>query len=267
MKRTVFFSLAALLLTLFPCCAPLPPAEKAARLEEQGRFREAAAILTEAIDGATEDERATLEFELDRLRRIRLDYSLTRPMMFKALQRGLTTFAPEEFDRWIVEGRFDTRTIDDTLYFADVSYRNLFWRYPELDPRRVPRRDKSAVEHHMLAVARAIKAASAAAGTPYVLPTRLSVTMIVSADPNAAPAGETVRAWLPFPRLYPFQRDIVFLASSVPVLNLAEESSPLRSAYLEQTAVQDSPTVFRIDYESGSARLWQHSGVSSGESG
>ena len=73
--------------------------------------------------------------------------------------------------------------------------------------------------------------------------------MTVTANADAVPAGETIRAWIPIPRQYPFQSDFKLLATSSPVKHLDDAQSPIRSAYLEQPAQAGKPTQFKIEYE------------------
>jgi transglutaminase-like putative cysteine protease len=72
--------------------------------------------------------------------------------------------------------------------------------------------------------------------------------MTVSANADAAPPGETISAWLPIPKAYPFQTDIELLTTSSPVKHLEPPNSPVRCVYLEQTARKDKPTEFKIEY-------------------
>ncbi|MBP1654478.1 MAG: transglutaminase protein [Bacteroidetes bacterium] len=221
---------------------------EAAKLEESGRFRAAETLLTDALATAAAGDRATLGFELDRLRRIRLDYGLTRERLWRQLTRSVPDITEAEFARWISEGKFDVRVIDDTLRFLGVSRSNLFWRNPDIAARRRPAESDSAVEHAVLGNADAIVHAARLSGTPYVLPVRFAVTMKVTADSGAAPPGATIRAWLPIPRRYDHQREFVVTSSSSPVLSIAPEDSPIRSAYMEQPATPDGPTVFELKY-------------------
>jgi transglutaminase-like putative cysteine protease len=73
--------------------------------------------------------------------------------------------------------------------------------------------------------------------------------MTVSVDADAVPAGETIRAWLPVPRHNEFQDGIKILGSSSPILKLAPETSPIRSAYMEQKAGKGKPTKFDLTFE------------------
>jgi transglutaminase-like putative cysteine protease len=70
----------------------------------------------------------------------------------------------------------------------------------------------------------------------------------VTSKPTAAPDGETIRAWLPIPRRYPFQDEFELLSASSKILHIEDESSPMRSLYLEQPAKKDQPTAFKVEY-------------------
>ena len=194
-------------------------------------------------------ERKKLEFELDRLERIRKDFPLTKEELFAELKRSVKNLTAEEYDRWLAEGRFESREIDGRRYFANTSVSNLFFRYPELNARRLPPKDTAALQKARLESCTAIRKAALAEKKPYVLPKRFHVTMTVTAKPTAAPPGEIVRAWLPIPRHYPFQDDFELISASPPVSRTDSKESPIRCVYLEQPAKKNAPTRFKIEYE------------------
>lgn len=224
---------------------------EASQLELKGHFKEASAVLRSAIEGgkASLAEQKTLEFELDRLKRIEQDYSWTRDNLFEHLQNAVQGLTREEFDQWVSQGWFDQRDIDGNTYFFTSDVSNLFFRHPELNPRRLPARDERWRESKALEIVHSIKKASAAEKSPYVLPMTFHVTMHVTADADAAPAGETIRAWLPIPRRYPFQTDFKLLSSSPKPKAVDSEDSPIRSIYFEEQAQAGKQTNFKIDYD------------------
>ncbi|MBI4428262.1 MAG: transglutaminase domain-containing protein [Ignavibacteriales bacterium] len=237
----VFFS--------FTLQAQSPVVQEAARLEEGGKFKEADSLLRAALEKepqSTADSRKLLEFELDRLERIRQDYSLTKERLFSQLEKSIKGITRSEFERWILEGKLDIRTIDGVQYFVGVSRSNLFWRYPEIAARRIDASDDSAFERAVWESCVAIKKASSNS-EPYVMPKQFKVVMKVKAKANAVPAGERVRAWLPIPRKFPFQTDFKLISSSSEV-KISDEESTIRSAYLEQMSAKDQPTEFKIEY-------------------
>ncbi len=244
---------ARIVVTLIVWCAVASAHEnvvnRAARLEQEGKFQEAAALLEQALSAATDQRhKKELAFELDRLHRIRLDYSLTNDALFEVLKESVKELTAEEFERWVAEGRFDGRVIDGTFYFVGTSRSNLFFRYPDVRPRRINAPDESAFAQAVLENARAIKAAALDQHTPFVKPTRFRNTMTVTLKAGVVPVGETVRAWLPIPRDFPHQKNVKLLASSSPPLHVAPPESPIRSVYLEQPAQNGRPTEFMIAY-------------------
>src|SRR6266404_6358289 len=195
-----------LFLVASPRCFAQKVMEHVNQLELQGQFKQSAAELTAALKNTSlpESERKELEFELDRLERIKKDFPYTKDALFAELKGSVKDLSKQEFEKWVAEGRFDNREIDGEIYYMGSSVSNLYFRYPELNPRRTPPKDTAAFEKFIWETCAAIKKAAIAEGKPYVLPKRLNVTMTVIAKPTAAPSGELIRAWLPIPRSYPF---------------------------------------------------------------
>lgn len=231
--------------------AQASPLAEARALEERGEFKAAAQQLSGALaaQSSSSPEHAELAFELDRLERIRKDYSLTKTTLFAALTNAVRDVTSDEFESWIAEGRFDTRIIDGERRFMGSSVSNLFFRYTGLEARRISARNRAEYERALLRTIRSIKQAAVAEGKPYVLPKRFHVTMTVTAETEAAPAGEVVRAWLPIPRTYPFQTDFKLRNSSARAKYIEPGTSAIRSVLLEQKARKDQPTQFSVEYD------------------
>jgi transglutaminase-like putative cysteine protease len=223
---------------------------RAAALRDRGDFKGAATALTEALQapGLSPSEHKQLEFQRDVLQRIKRDYSLTEEALFRKLTDSLKDASRQEFDRWLADGWFDGRNIDGQTYYVDTSVSNLYFRHPELKSRRMGGKDDTAEQKGRLEICRAIKTAARKEGTPYVLPHHFRCTMSVTTWMKVAPPGEIIRAWLPIPRKYPFQYDFKLESSLPPVLALAPEDSPIRSAYMEQRASAFHPATFEITY-------------------
>jgi transglutaminase-like putative cysteine protease len=219
-------------------------------LELKGQFMEAANMLSAELRNKNlpQNERKTLEFELDRLDRIKKDFPYTKDALFAELKKSVKGLTPAEFDKWVDEGRFDSRDFDGQRYYMTASVSNLYFRYPELLPRRIGSKDPAPLQKAMWETCVAIKQAAQLENKPYVLPKRFHITMTVSALPNAAPPGETIRAWLPVPRRYPFQEGFELTSASSPIQHLDDEESPIRAIYLEQPSRKNKPTTFKLDY-------------------
>ena len=227
-------------------------------LERVGHFREAAALLNHALTTqlAPSSERKQLQFELDRLDRIRKDFPYTQEQLYQDLRKSVKDLTPAEYEQWLREGRFDSRDIDGEQRFMGSSISNLFFRYPELYARRLPPKNNSSVETLHWETCRAIQAAALAEHRSYVLPKRFQVSMSVTADRNAAPDGEVIRAWLPIPREYPFQDEFELHSASPAIKRTDSAQSAIRSLYLEQAAHRDKPTRFAIEYAYTTQGVW-----------
>jgi transglutaminase-like putative cysteine protease len=226
--------------------------QQASDLEIAGKFREASALLeksmTDPANGKIAQQKQ-IEFELDRLQRIKKDFPYTRAQLYKELQDSVKDLAAAELDKWISEGRFDSREIDGEQRFMTSSVSNLYFRYPELEPRRIPAKAPVAFEQAVYKNCMNIQTEAQKEKQPYVLPKRFRVSMTVTAKPEAAPDGEVIRAWLPIPRQYPFQTEFDFISASGKVRHMDGENSPIRSILLEQVARNGKPTVFKLGYE------------------
>lgn len=231
---------------------------QAGQLERQGQFKQAAASLTATLQGKSlpAADRKQVEFELDRLERIKKDFPFTKEELFAELQKSVKDLSKEEYDRWVAEGRFDSREIDGQRYFMGSSVSNLFFRYPELNGRRLPPKDSRSVELAHWETCVAIKQAALAQKKPCVLPKRFDVTMTVKAEADAAPPGEVIRAWLPIPRHYPFQGDFELISASPAVKHTDNRQCPIRDVYLEQPARKNSPAEFKIEYDYTMHGVW-----------
>lgn len=238
----------AIALTLPVLASPL---DDAAALQDRGEFKQADAVLATALksNDLPTDERKKIEWEKDRIERIRQDYSFTADKLYATLAKSVKNLTRAEFERWVEQGWFDGRVIDGTMRYTGTSVNNLFFRHQELKSRRTPPKDDSDEQKERLQMIRDIIAATKKEHSPYVLPKRLRCKMTVSVDADAVPAGETIRAWLPIPRNNDFQGDVKLLDSSSPLKAVAPGNSPIRSAYLEQPAQKGKKTVFSLGYE------------------
>src|SRR5687768_14596633 len=99
-------------------CGRCPAAEnsplaEAIALRDQGEFEKAAALLQAAADQTSPplsaDEKRSMEFEIERIRRIRFDYQLTRETLLEHLKSRLNGVTGEELDLFEREGKFDAQ--------------------------------------------------------------------------------------------------------------------------------------------------------------
>lgn len=220
---------------------------------DAGQFAQGEATIADLLaqSGLDAPTRRALEFQRERMRRIRLDFTLDANAVKARLRQQIPDLGDAEFAAWDAHGLLERQRIDGrTLYFKRAPA-NLFRLSAEARARRAvptPLADgpmETANAHHV-----EIRDAALASGRNSVAPRRLRVTQSLTVHADAVPAGQTVRAWIPYPRALPGQQeDIRFVASEPARATVAPESALQRTAYLERPARAGQPTRFSVTYE------------------
>ena len=223
------------------------------KLEAGGEFRQADSLIKVAIESGKYSPADTepLEFERERMSRIRKDYSLKKEDVYSPLHASITNLTPREFSGWISKGWIDLKKIDGQTCFFHGAVKNLYYRHPELRARGThPDEEKMAAgEREALQFVRDVKAESARLNTNYVLPRTCRVVEHAKLAGDVLVPGDAVKAWLPVPRIYPFQYGFKLLKSSFAPIAIAPETSSIRSVYLEATNKGGAPLEFSLEYE------------------
>jgi transglutaminase-like putative cysteine protease len=220
---------------------------------DAGHFQAANAAIDAALakPGLDATERERLTFQRERMRRIRLDFSLDADAARARVRKQIPDLTDAEFARWDRAGLFEHLTIDGRTCYFNRAPGNLFRLSEEARQRRAVQTpfddgpNEILNDHH-----RAVRREALASGRTGVAPNRVEVTQTLTVDADAVPAGETVRAWIPYPRAIPGQQEGIQLVGSAPAgARIAPESALQRTAYLEKKAVAGQPTVFSITYD------------------
>jgi transglutaminase-like putative cysteine protease len=220
---------------------------------DAGHFKAADAAISDALAASklSADTKTSLTFQRERMRRILLDFTLSADDVKARVRKEIPDLTEAEFAKWNAAGLFEHQVIDGkTLYFKR-SPGNLFRLSPEAVARRAvqtPIGDgpMEALNDRQ----RAIYHAALTEQRSSVLPRRLRMTQILTVKADAVPAGETVRAWIPYPQAVPGQQeDIRYVASEPSTHEIAPESAKQRTVYLEKPAVAGQKTEFSVTYE------------------
>lgn len=220
---------------------------------DAGHFRAADTAITAALaqPGLSAETKTALAFQRERMRRILLDFTLSADDVKARVRKEIPDLSDAEFAKWNAAGLFEHQVIDGrTLYFKR-SPGNLFRLSPEAVARRAvqaPITDgpmESLNDHQ-----RAIYRAALTEHRSSVLPQRVRMTQTLTVNADAVPAGETVRAWIPYPQAVPGQQEDIRYVGSVPAQHqIAPATTMQRTVYLEKPAVAGQKTVFSVTYE------------------
>lgn len=197
------------------------------------------------------EDRRALEFERERMRRILIDFSLDESSTKALLRQQVPDLTDAEFARWDREGLIERLIIDGEPRYFRRGVANMFRLYPQTAARRADPRPFSQGPYEALHPHHAqVLAAAAGQGASSVAPRRVRVTQSLVVRPGAVPAGETVRAWIPYPRAIPGQQEDIRLVATEPVAHqLAPESALQRTVHFTRPAVDGEPTRFAVTYE------------------
>lgn len=214
-------------------------------LVDSGHFAQAEDLL------ARGDLPVTAAWQRERMHRIRQEFSLDDAAAKAAVRRWIPDLTDAEFARWDQLGLIEHLDIDGTRWYFKRAPSNLFRLSDEARARRradapmpAPGPNEVLNAHHARVVAAAVQS-----GRTSVLPQRIAFTQSLTVKADAVPAGETIRAWIPYPREIPGQQERVqWLGSTPGAARVAPASTLQRTAYLEAKAVAGQPTHFEIRY-------------------
>jgi transglutaminase-like putative cysteine protease len=220
---------------------------------DAGHFKAADAAITSALaqPDLSPDAKSALAFQRERMRRILLDFTLSADDVKARVRKEIPDLTDAEFAKWDAAGLFEHQVIDGRRLYFKRSPGNLFRISPEAVARRAVQTPITDGPMESLnAHQRAIYHAALSEHRSSVLPRRVRMTQILTVDADAVPAGETVRAWIPYPQAVPGQQeDIRYIASEPARHEIAPASAMQRTVYLEKPAKAGRKTEFSVTYE------------------
>jgi transglutaminase-like putative cysteine protease len=218
---------------------------------DRGDFRGADSRIAAALPAATPAERRALAFQRERMRRIRLDFTLDKAAAQALVRKQIPDLSDAEFARWDDAGLLEHMEIDGERRYFSRAPSNLFRLSADARARRAQQTAftasplESTNPHHrdVIRLAREQHANS-------VSPHRWRITQSLTVNADAVPAGEVIRAWIPYPREIPGQQDAIHFVASEPALHrIAPTSALQRTVYLEQKALAGTKPRFSVTYE------------------
>ena len=225
-------------------------AESIKKLIELGRIKEAEEALRGSIAEAVRYDPEYAErllIELERLNRLRREYSLDVKEAFRKFRSEFPGAAEDEFRRLLSKGSFDCRIIDGELKF----FRNFAFNFAKLHKEWWSRRreDDRLREARSALYARqdeVVQLGGREGG--YVAPLKIKVLHKVSLKPGALPPGEKVKVWIPVPRRYELHPSVKILNASHKYY-LSGEDHPQRTIYFEGVTNDKGAANFWVEYE------------------
>ncbi len=272
-KRYLGIGLIVIMMGVVNMCSHQNMIEDSMNTQEQidqaiqnGNYSIATQLITQYLQEETlsKQERAFYSFEMERLRRVRSDFTETPEEVLEYIKKYYPDVIPSDIERWETEKSLEFKIIDgEKRYFAQAG-RNLFridadmkkvWvdQHPvdEITPGSGATFD---LDIHNTQI---IKAANSTQKR-FVEPRRLHIKQSVEVLADAVPAGEMVKCWIPYPRYIRNRQENINLIQTLPPNHqVAAPDALQRTIYMEKPAMAGEPTKFCIEYEFTSHGVFQ----------
>ena len=224
---------------------------RARQAASEGRFTAAESLLRKQIadpNAPVVDEPA---IQLEILRRIRLDYSLTADEVLVQLRQSIPDVTVDDMNTWQEQGVLQHRLIDGQVRYFNRAVGNLFRACPAAKSRCQKKLALPRTFDLPAHVARLLAEAEQA-GQAQVHPVkhRVRYTLRVKDGHRRLKEGARVRCWLPFPQEYRQQSRVKLLATEPKEAMIAPKGHPQRTVYFEKTVDDPArPPTFTAEFE------------------
>ncbi|MFC1725387.1 transglutaminase family protein [candidate division KSB1 bacterium] len=243
------------------------------RLVDEGKFKNAENLIHNGItsDLYNKVEKWDLQFQMERMKRIKMDFRLKREDVEKRLKEILPDVTTGQINKWTEDGSLENYKIDGEVWFFARCVPNLFRinkdaakLRDEIDP---PSGEfnitetrkavvKSVVDYYKNSTGEKIRK-QLEKGTlnnygfmkKNYSDYKFNMKYTLSVKENVTPVNHTVSAWLPFPRENYRQSDIKLTGASQEDYIIAPNDFLHRTVYFQKKAQSGEPTKFEIEFE------------------
>lgn len=224
------------------------------QLIQNGEFSKAKNLIEQKLNGEnlSYEDILNLQFEKERLDRIKIDFNKTADDIIKYLQKYYPNVNENDFKKWEDDGSLEFKIIDGKKRYFARAASNLFRLNKDAKKQKelVDGTEKDPLRIFLEGYIPEVLNESANAQDSFVKPVTFNLHYTVTVDANAVPAGEIIKCWLPFPREgHQRQTNVKFLAINSDEYFIASNDNPQRTIYLQKIAIKDQPTIFKLALE------------------
>ncbi len=220
----------------------------------EGNFTKADSMINKIInnDNLTADEKYELNFQEDRLHRIRLDFQKTPEDVLNYVRKYYPDANEETLEKWENDGSLEYRIIDGKKLYFNRAAANLFRINKEAKKRKdeIDGKQENNLSRFLANYIPGAVKESKELKKSLVKKVIHKLDYTITVKPNAVPDGEIIRCWLPYPREgHERQADVKLISVNSKEYVTAGNENLQRTIYFEKTAHKDEPTKFNLVFE------------------
>ena len=227
-----------------------------------GNFRNATKMIEQLrSSGISENQSEEIEIIESKIERIQLDFSKNESQIKDELNPWFPNLTNEQLRRWEEEKTLEMRIIDGERRYFKNAVSNLFRLDSEAKIIKESKEGKIVDKLDAFRLTNISELLDEINKGVNILeePHKFRIDFTISLKPDAIPAGETVRCWMPFPReSLPRQKNVILKSVNSDNYILADNKNLQRSLYFEKTTLAGIPTVFKYSAEFETAPQYIH---------
>ncbi len=224
------------------------------QLVQTGEFSEAIKMIDEKLESTnlSNDEKFELQFEKERMYRIRIDFNKTAEDVLNYVNKYYPDAKEKDLEKWEKDGSLEFKIIEGKKWYFSRAASNLFRinKDAKTQKEKVDGYQKDGLDAFLENYIPKVLEESANAQESLVKPVTFKLNYTVTVDANAVPDGEIIKCWLPFPREgHQRQTEIKLLAVNNDEYFIASNDNPQRTLFMQRPAMKDQPTIFNMVLE------------------
>jgi len=252
MKKIISKILFVMLMTTLISAQNIP--EEIQKAIDSGEYTRAQKMISEYVSDnkLPDSEKEALLFESERLERIRKDFTKNRDQILTELEKMLPGFSFGDLEKYERDKSLEMKIIEGKKKYFKNAAANLFRTNKQMKKLKDERLDQPTdrLKDFKKAIVPKIIAESKATEKKLVYEENFKIIYTLTVKPNAVPAGEIVKCWLPYPKEnHSRQQRLKLLSTSEEKYIIAPDSVLQRTIYMEKKAKKDSATKFTFEYE------------------
>jgi len=224
------------------------------QLVQSGEFKKASTLIDEKLKSnhLSSDEIFELQFEKERLDRIKKDFNKTAEDVLKIVNKYYPDAKEKNLEKWEKDGSLEFKVLDGKKWYFSRAASNLFRinKDAKKQKEKVDGFQKDPLDTFLEEYIPKVLDESANAQESLVKPVTFKLNYTITVDANAVPDGEIIKCWLPFPREgHQRQVNAKLLAVNNDEYVIANNENPQRTLFLQKPAIKDQPTIFNMVLE------------------